>query len=44
MSLVGKVMEAVNRRGDPVVIKSLIHEKLTQVGQDSQIKDEANKK
>ena len=44
MSLVGKVMEAVNRRGDPVVIKSLIHEKLTQVGQGSQNEDEANKK
>lgn len=36
MSLVGKVMEAVNRRGDPVAIKSLIHDKLTKVGQDSQ--------
>ena len=43
MSLVGKVMEAVNRRGDPVVIKSLIHDKLTQVGQADQNK-EANKK
>ena len=43
MSLVGKVMEAVNRRGDPVVIKSLINDKLTQVGQADQNK-EANKK
>jgi len=28
MSLVGKVMSAVNRRGDPVVIKSLLSEQI----------------
>ena len=28
MSLVGKVMSAVNRRGDPVVIKSLLTEQI----------------
>lgn len=30
MSLVGKVMDAVNRKGDPVVIQSLINDKIAQ--------------
>lgn len=29
MSLVGQVMKAVNRRGDPVVIKTLLTEQIT---------------
>lgn len=32
MSLVGKVMKAVNRRGDPVVIKKLLEEGISQKG------------
>jgi len=38
MSLVGKVMEAVNRKGDPVVIQTLITDKINQT------KEDANKK
>ena len=30
MSLVGKVMKSVNRRGDPVVIKKLLNEGIAQ--------------
>jgi Asp-tRNA(Asn)/Glu-tRNA(Gln) amidotransferase B subunit len=41
MSLVGKVMEAVNRKGDPVVIQSLINEKINTA---SQLNEDANKK
>ena len=39
MSLVGKVMEAVNRKGDPVVIQTLINDKIA-----SLTKEDANKK
>jgi len=39
MSLVGKVMEALNRKGDPVVIQSLINEKIANKTQEN-----ANKK
>lgn len=28
MSLVGKVMDAVNRKGDPIVIQNLINDKI----------------
>ena len=40
MSLVGKVMEAVNRKGDPVVIQSLINDKIT----NQPTQENANKK
>lgn len=41
MSLVGKVMEVVNRKGDPVVIQSLINDKIAAT---SQTQENANKK
>ena len=31
MSLVGKVMDAVNRKGDPIVIQSLIKDKIAEI-------------
>ena len=40
MSLVGKVMEAVNRKGDPVVIQSLINDKIA----NQPTQENANKK
>ena len=35
MSLVGKVMKAVNRRGDPVVVKKLLESKIPMQGKAS---------
>lgn len=31
MSLVGTVMKAINRRGDPVVIKKMLVERITEI-------------